>query len=205
MAATSVVDRAESLEPLEARVLDAMLECIGRWGLAKTTADDIARTAGISRATLYRVFPGGKDVALEALLRSETARFFASVAGPLERADTLEEALVIGMVGAARFLHEHVALRYLLDHEPERVLPSPTAQGAGNAYAIATAFTAPHLQPYLPEPDPGAAHAAAEWVVRQFFSYALVPSPSLDLTDERHVRRFVRTYVLPALEAPART
>jgi hypothetical protein len=37
--------------------------------------------------------------------------------------------------------------------------------------------------------------------VRQFFSYVLVPSPALDLTDERAVRPFVRTYLLPALEA----
>jgi hypothetical protein len=47
--------------------------------------------------------------------------------------------------------------------------------------------------------DDAAALAGAEWVVRQFFSYTLVPSPSLDLTDPGDVRRFVRTYVLPAL------
>jgi AcrR family transcriptional regulator len=199
MAATSVTDRSERLDPLEARIVEAMLECIGRWGIAKTTADDIARTAGISRATLYRAFPGGKDVALDALLRTETGRFFASVAGPLEQAETLEEALVIGIVGAARFLHGHAALRYLLAHEPERVLPLSTLQGAGNAYAIATAFTAPHLRPHVA--DDATAQAAAEWVVRQFFSYVLVPSPSLDLTDDGDVRRFVRTYLLPALAA----
>jgi AcrR family transcriptional regulator len=201
MAATSLADRAERLEPLEERIVGAMLECIGRWGLAKTTADDIARTAGVSRATLYRVFPGGKDVALDALLRSETGRFFDSVARPLEQAESLEEVLVIGMVGAARFLRDHAALRYLLAHEPERVLPVATLQGAGSAYAIATAFTEPHLRPHLP--DPAAAHAAADWVVRQLFSYVLVPNPTLDLTDDGDVRRFVRTYILPALEAPA--
>ena len=199
MTSSSVADR---VEPLEARIVDAMLECIGRWGIAKTTADDIARTAGISRATLYRVFPGGKDVALEALMRSEVARFFESVAGPLEAVDSLEDALVIGMVGAARFLHDHEPLRYLLTHEPERVLPLSSLQGGGNGYAIATAFTAPHLRPYVADDE--AALAGADWVVRQFFSYALIPSPSLDLTDEAGVRRFVRTYILPALAtAPA--
>lgn len=212
MTPSSVVDRAtalppleplerlEPLEPLEARIVDAMLECIGRWGIAKTTADDIARTAGISRATLYRVFPGGKDVALEALMRSETARFFESVAGPLAAVDRLEDALVIGIVGAARFLHEHEALRYLLAHEPERVLPLSSLHGGGHGYAIATAFTAPHLRPYVADDE--AALAGADWVVRQFFSYALVPSSSLDLTDEPAVRRFVRTYLLPALQTP---
>lgn len=198
MASTSVADRSPTVEPLEARIVEAMLECIGRWGIAKTTADDIARTAGISRATLYRVFPGGKDVALEALMRCETARFFDSVAGPLEAVDSLEDALVIGIVGAARFLHDHEPLRYLLTHEPERVLPLSSLHGGGG-YAIASAFTAPHLRPYVADDE--AALAGADWVVRQFFSYALVPSPSLDLTDEAGVRRFVRTYLLPALTA----
>lgn len=197
MTASSVADR---VEPLEARIVDAMLECIGRWGIAKTTADDIARSAGISRATFYRVFPGGKDVALGALMQSEVGRFFESVAGPLEAVDTLEDTLVIGIVEAARFLHGHGPLQYLLMHEPERVLPLSTLHGAGNGYAIATAFTAPHLRPYVADDD--AALAGADWVVRQFFSYALVPSPSLDLTDPAAVRRFVRTYVLPALAGP---
>ena len=72
-------------EALEDRLVAAMLECIGRWGVAKTTADDIARAAGVSRATLYRAFPGGKDVAFEALLRHELGRFFARVEGRLQR------------------------------------------------------------------------------------------------------------------------
>jgi AcrR family transcriptional regulator len=196
MTSSSVADRVETLEE---RIVDAMLECIGRWGIAKTTADDIARTAGVSRATLYRVFPGGKDVAFEALMRSEVARFFESVSGPLEAVDSLEDALVIGIVGAARFLHDHEALRYLLTHEPERVLPLSSLHGGGNGYAIAAAFTAPHLRPYVADDE--AALAGADWVVRQFFSYALIPSAALDLTDEAGVRRFVRTYLLPALAA----
>ena len=40
------------------RIRDAALVCIGRFGLAKTTVDDIAREAGCSRATLYRYFDG---------------------------------------------------------------------------------------------------------------------------------------------------
>ena len=37
-----------SAEALEDRLVAAMLKCIGRWGVAKTTADDIARAAGVS-------------------------------------------------------------------------------------------------------------------------------------------------------------
>ena len=184
---------------LEARLVDAMLECISRWGVAKTTADDIARAAGVSRATLYRAFPGGKDVAFDALLRHELARFFARVDGPLERADTLEDVLVIGAVEAADFLLHHEALGYVLEHEPERVLPAFAFQRFDGALAIATAFVTPHLSRFVP--DHRRAAEGAEFVVRLLFSFAIDPSPMVDLTDPESVRRFVRTFVLPALTA----
>ena len=41
--------------------------------MAKVTVDDIAAEAGLSRATLYRLFPGGKDVLYEALRRRDSA------------------------------------------------------------------------------------------------------------------------------------
>lgn len=40
------------------RILDAALSQVGRQGLAELSMDDLAATAGISRATLYRLFPG---------------------------------------------------------------------------------------------------------------------------------------------------
>ena len=51
---------APSDAPLEQRILAATIRCVSRWGVGKTTLDDIAREAGCSRATIYRVVPGGK-------------------------------------------------------------------------------------------------------------------------------------------------
>lgn len=187
-------------DDLERRLVEAMLECISRWGVAKTTADDIARAAGVSRATLYRAFPGGKEVAFDALLRHETARFFARISGRLEGADTLEDLLVIGAVEAADFLLHHQALGYVLQHEPERVLPALAFRRFGGAVTIATGFLVPHLARFV---DIDRAAAGAEFVVRLLISYATDPSPSVDLTDPASVRRFARTFVLPALTQPA--
>ena len=36
------------------RILEAGFACVARRGLAKTTIEDIAREAGMSRATVYR-------------------------------------------------------------------------------------------------------------------------------------------------------
>jgi len=40
------------------RILDAALEQVGRRGLAELSMDDLAAAAGVSRATVYRLFPG---------------------------------------------------------------------------------------------------------------------------------------------------
>ena len=195
-AATVVAPAATaSSEALEDRLVAAMLECIGRWGVAKTTADDIARAAGVSRATLYRAFPGGKDVAFEALLRHELSRFFELVEGRFRESDTLEDLLVVGAVEAAHFLLGHEALGYLIQHEPNRVIPGPGHLQGG--LAIATGFLAPHLARFVP--DEQLAREGAELVVRLLLSYAADPSPALDLTDPESVRRFVRTFLTPAL------
>ncbi len=203
-AIAAVIDRSGRSAPgtgtLEERIVDAMLECIGRWGIAKTTADDIARAAGISRATLYRVFPGGKDVAFDAVIRREARRFFDVITERLDAADRLEDLLVIGIVEAARFLIGHEALGYLLAHEPERVLPAFAFHRLDRTLSVATGFATPHLRRFVADEDAAGAHA--EWIVRLLLSYAANPSPTLDLTDDDSVRRFVTTYLLPALPTP---
>ena len=58
------------------RLLQATYDCVARWGLAKTTIEDAAREAGVSRATVYRYFPGGRDELLSAVVGWEFSRFF---------------------------------------------------------------------------------------------------------------------------------
>lgn len=201
MGALAEIDRSGRFAPAadstEGRVLGALLDCIGRWGIAKTTAEDIARAAGISRATLYRAFPGGKDVVVDALVRHETARFFREVSARLDRAETIEDVATIGMVEAARFLADHRALGYLLRHEPDRVLPAFAFHRLDRVLAVATDFAVPHLRRFLA--DDHTAALRAELVVRALLSYVVNPSPALDLTSEADVRRFVTTYLLPGL------
>lgn len=50
------------------RILDAALDRVGHHGLAKLSMDDLAAVAGVSRATLYRLFPG-KSALFDALIR----------------------------------------------------------------------------------------------------------------------------------------
>ena len=79
MASGGPCDRAACSTPPRA--------CCERWGRAKTTVDDIATEAGISRATLYRMFPGGRDNLFEALRQQETEDFFVTLSESLNGAE----------------------------------------------------------------------------------------------------------------------
>jgi AcrR family transcriptional regulator len=50
------------------RILGAALNQVGQFGLANLSMDDLAATAGVSRATLYRLFPG-KSALFDQLIR----------------------------------------------------------------------------------------------------------------------------------------
>jgi len=180
----------------EQRVIDAALRCMGRWGIGKTTLDDVAREASCSRATIYRLFPGGKDALLEAVTRRELDRFFSGLARTFDAAATLEDLLVGGIVFTARALAGHDALQFVLAYEPEVVLPKVAFRQADRALTMVSTFAAPYLAPHVGADE---APRVAEWVTRLVLTYTLAPADGVDVGEEASVRRLVRTYVLPGL------
>ncbi|MGP8059452.1 MAG: TetR/AcrR family transcriptional regulator [Acidimicrobiales bacterium] len=180
------------------RVVDAALRCLARQGTAKTTVDDVARDAGISRATLYRAFPGGKDAVLDAVVETEVARLFSALAVAMGEAHDLEDLLVAGMVEAAGRLSTHRALAYLFEHEPEVILPHLAFAEMDRVLVAASAFIAPFFGRWL---EPEQAVRAAEWAVRIVVSYLSCPSSACDLTDPADARHLVVTFVIPGIQA----
>ena len=197
MAVTALTDGARTAAvPPAARVLGATITCLGRWGLAKTTLDDIAREAGVSRATVYRLFPGGKDVVVQAAVAAEVADFERSLAVHLAGCTALEDILVGTLTHATRSLRQHPALQFLLAHEPDQVLPHLTFDRFDGVLAAASDAAGPWLEPHV---GPEAAARAGEWVARLVLSYALAPSAWFDLAEVDDARRFTRTFLLPGL------
>lgn len=56
------------------RILDAALELVQRWGYRKTTLDDIAKQAGVTKGTLYQHWKT-REALFEALLQREYLSF----------------------------------------------------------------------------------------------------------------------------------
>lgn len=189
--------------PLRDRILSATLRCIGRWGVTKTTLDDIARAAGCSRATVYRAFPGGKDVLLHEAATHEILAFFAEVAADVDAASDLADALTRALLDATRRLRRHEALQYLVAHEPGVILPYTSFDGIQPLLDLAAATVAPLLERHLPTSSaPQQAAELSEWLVRVVLAYALDVDDEavVDLTDPADTRRFVTTFAVPGVE-----
>jgi AcrR family transcriptional regulator len=93
--------REAGLEPTPTsrdRVLEAALPHVGRTGLARLSMDELAATAGVSRATLYRMFPG-KPALFAELIRVYSP--WESVADVLDEMREQEPADVIPAVAEA--------------------------------------------------------------------------------------------------------
>lgn len=180
-------------------LIDATLRCIARWGVAKTGLDDVAREAGVSRATVYRAFPGGKDALLNTVLQVEVHRFLDRVRAEVEAAAALEEALVVAILEAGRTIAGHDALQYLLEHEPELVLPRFAFRQLDELLTVVRAVGAPLLARFLGN-DVAAGERVAEWVARITLSYTLSPAAGYSTADEAAVRTLVKTFVLPGIQ-----
>ena len=194
---SSTAPIAAGTPAMEARVLDAAQAGVERWGMAKLTIDDIAAEAGVSRATLYRMFPGGKDVLFEALRVRELEEFFTRLAAHLDHADDLEDLLVRTVVSATEELRHDQHLAVMLASEPGETLTSLTVDGLPRIIRVATVFLVPLVDEYLPRRESA---RLVELLARLVISYFLAPSDHVDLGDPQSARTFIATFVLPAFQ-----
>ena len=171
---------------------------MARQGVAKTTVEDVAREAGLSRATVYRAFPDGKDSLLAAVVDTEVARLFSALGARMGESSDLSDVLVGGIVEAATRLTDHPALGYLFEYEPEIVLRRLAFDEGDRVLLVAGGFTAPFLARWM---DMDEALRVGEWATRIVFSYLLSPAVGVDLSDPACTRHLVDTFMIPGIRS----
>jgi AcrR family transcriptional regulator len=98
-----------------------MLRCAARSGF-KFSLEEVALEAGLSRATVYRYFPEGRDQLINDGVAWEVANFFTTVGLAVQERDDLagkiEEALIVGR----RQLRGHAVLQQILSVDAEQLV-----------------------------------------------------------------------------------
>jgi len=178
---------------LKERILDATYACVARSGLDRTTVEDAAREAGVSRATVYRWFPGGREQLLNETIAHQVDEFFLRLAEEVAGAETFAEVVTRALMSAHRWIADHDVLQRLLSSEPGRLVPSISDETSRIIPAIGR-----FLEPYLERESSVPPGPAGEYVARMVLS--LIGSPGRwDLDDPAQVEELVRTEILAGL------
>jgi len=181
-----------------ASVIRAVVACAARWGIDKTTVDDVAREAGVSRATVYRLFPGGKAELVRLATRLEVVVYLTDLRRELESAADLPAAVAILLCSGSRSLAEHPALSYMRTHQPTRVRSFLSFDRLDLLLGAAADVLTPGLERFLPQVE---ARTVVVWIARLVISHYVTPDPAAPLSDPAAAARVAAAYVLPGLAA----
>lgn len=175
------------------RIIDAAIHCLQRWGVEKTTLNEIAREAKVTRPTVYSYFPSREEVIQAALLQSGHA-FAERLLKHVERFECLDDRLIETMLFALRELPLEPQLGLVRGSEfaallNSRALTTPEGQAICKSLFRVVFREEPALMAELDE--------ISEVATRMLLSLLTLEGPVV--RDETAMRAFLRRRLLPAL------
>ncbi|MFI0351376.1 TetR/AcrR family transcriptional regulator [Actinomadura sp. 9N407] len=183
------------------RIIDAAEECFARFGVAKTTVEDIAAAAKLSRATVYRSVTGGRDELILAVVVRDLSRFLDRLAERLRTERSVSEAVVEGTLDAVTYVREQPAVAAFLVPEAAGHMQAAVAQGAEHVLAMCCDYVRPHF-----EQAQRLRMLRADIEVEGTVEFLFRIITSLIVMDRDRdaagLRRFLRTYVVPVVTGP---
>jgi AcrR family transcriptional regulator len=176
------------------RLLDSAAACFERVGVLKTTVEDVATHACVSRATVYRYFGGRDELILGVLLR-ELSRLNGRIEEVIRAQPTIEDAIVESILASMDQIRADENLALLV--APESAGQTSAVAGRSEAlFARHEAFLGPLLQQAA---ESGVLRrrldvkAAAEFVLRSVISLLTMSGGRQRSRDEE--REFIRSFV----------
>jgi AcrR family transcriptional regulator len=185
-------------QPVRERLLDAAEGCLEQFGPEKTSMEDVARAAGMSRATVYRYFENR-----DALLLGVASRQASSLAGEainyLGQFSTISDWLVEGLLFTLREIPSRPVFASLVTSLDSRASGSLWLGSSGlveiGINVLQPIFTNAKAQGLLRDGvDPA---MLVEWLLRMLWTY--LNAPSQVATDEEGMRTLFRMMLIPAV------
>lgn len=183
------------VDKVRERIVNAADGCFARYGVGKTTVEDIAAAAGLSRATVYRSFAGGRDEVILAVVLRDLQRFLDRLAARLRREPSVTDAIVEGIVDAVAFVRGEPRVAALLTPEAAGHTQAAVVGAAEHLLAVCADHVRPHFTVAQREGllrSDITVEGSVEFLFRIISSMIVMPR-------EDEPRAFLRTYVVPAL------
>ncbi len=175
-------------------IIGSAYVCFRKQGLQKTTIVDIAKTANVSRSTIYEYF-SDKGAILEACAEHASEQFYREMSKAMDRGTSLEERLGHAAVFVTQARRAIASERYF----DEDAISLLLTKDAGVLLRECVDFFAPYLSAAKLTGEVRKdldVEAAGEWFARILFSLFSTPSSTLDMDDPEVVADFVRAHVV---------
>jgi len=188
-----------SADAAEARqqILAAAENVIARYGVSKTTMDDIGKQAGVSRPTVYRYF-GDRDNLLGALIARRTRMLFDQARDYIFGFESFADQLVEGLLYLVDHGRRDPIVRILVGPEYLGVT-SPIVNGSGLAAELMAEMWEPVFRRATQRGEIRSdldVMAVGDWLA--VVQFILVGRRDVTGTDDSSTRVLLKMFVLPA-------
>jgi AcrR family transcriptional regulator len=186
-------------------ILEAALEQFALTGIRRTSTDDVARRAGVNRATVYRRF-GSREQLLAAAYLHEAGRVLEQLTArvpdvpdaPGGDFDPVENVVTM-FTEAVALMRGHTLLQRMLEVDHDQVAHSMTA-GAADVLGFAAdtiAHRVRELHRWRGTEPPADPSDLGHTVARLIHSLVLTPGGGPDLGSPDAARRYAAAVVVP--------
>jgi AcrR family transcriptional regulator len=196
-------ERVDNEEDARQRLVDAAERCFERLGLQRTTIDDVAREAKVSRSTVYRYFDGRGDLIVAAYLR-ESGAVFAKVTELMKKKGSFKDRVVEATLRSIDAVRTGKYLPLMLS--PEGAMLATKAITASTAFYESARET---MRPFFDEAKANGEIRREielddyiEWSLRIIFSFAMFDSPRP--RSREGLRKLIDTFFASALAPPVK-
>ncbi|KUI45601.1 TetR family transcriptional regulator [Mycobacterium sp. GA-1199] len=197
--ATAELDEQQESDRRD-QILEAANLCFSQLGIQRTSVQDVARVANVSRGTVYRYFED-RTILIEAAIEYGAQKFYQEVAAAMAKKSTLAEKLGAMAETHARILLDHRTRNRLMADDAE-LMRHMIADG-DSAVRRTTEFLVPYVREAQERGEVGTnidVKAASEWLARIIYSFSTVnKAQTFDMSKPTTVRRYVEKFAVNGL------
>ncbi|AZZ79997.1 TetR/AcrR family transcriptional regulator [Gordonia alkanivorans] len=188
---------SEDVDEARKQIMVAAEKVFQRYGISKTTMDDIGREAGVSRPTVYRYF-GDRDTLISAIIERRSRMLFAKARKFLQERDSFADQLVEGLIFLVDRGRRDPLIRILVSPEHMQ-MAEPLVGASGLAARLTAEMWGPVIEQAMERGEIRTdldREKMAEWIA--FVQFILVGRLDFDRPDDPEHREMLRNFVLPS-------
>ncbi len=196
--ATAAVPKDIKSKPVRERLLDAAEGCLEQFGPQKTSMEDVARAAGMSRATVYRYF-ANRDALLLGVASRQASNLAAEAIRYLGQFNTISDWLVEGLLFTLREIPKRPVFAALVT-SLDSSAASKLLLGSSGMIQIGVDVLRPMFANAKEQGllrDDVDIDMLIEWLLRVLWTY--LNTPSQVATDEDSMRKLFHMMLIPAV------